>query len=94
VTVNRQWHIVLPKAEQSIAFLLPVLVNTQVDFGGQPVNVFGCPAGGVIGFGVTQVIYQAHKIPCGFIGVGGDALLYFLPTGFVLFYKKAFSQVV
>jgi hypothetical protein len=91
--VHRQWHIVLPEIDQAVAFLLAVLINAQVNFCGQRINIPGGAAGGVKGFGVAQIIHQVYKVPCGFIGVGAEPLLYFFPAGFVLFYKKAFSQV-
>jgi hypothetical protein len=93
VPVHREWHLVFPKAQQKVAFFFPVLVNTQVYFSGQCINIAGYPASRIKRFGVTEVVNQLYKIFRCFIGIGGGALLDFFPTGLVLFYKKSFSQI-
>jgi hypothetical protein len=93
VPVNREWHLVFPKAQQKVAFFFPVLVYTKVYFSGQCIDIAGHPASRIKRFGITKVIDQLHKIFRGFIGIGGSALLDFFPTGLVLFYKKSFSQI-
>jgi hypothetical protein len=85
--------VVFPEVQEEVSFFFTVLVNAEVDLGGQCINIFGHTAARIKGFGIAEVIHQLHKIPCGFIGISSFAMLYLFPARPVFLYKKAFSQV-
>ena len=77
---NCQGHVVFPKTDKPVGFFFPVAVDTQVDFCCQGIDILGDLAGGIIGFGIGQVIHELSKIACHFIRVFRRFLLQALPA--------------
>ena len=84
---NGQGHVVFPKTDKPVGFFLPVAVDAEVDLCSQGIDVLRDFAGGIIGFGIGQVIHELCKIAGHFIRVFRRLLFQALPAIFVFLDK-------
>ena len=90
---HRERNTILPQLYYGIGFFLTVPVNTQVNFGGERVDILGNPAVRIKGFGIGKIIDQLCKITCHLVRTHRSFPLQSFPSVLIFFNEKSFSQL-